>query len=206
MKTMFMSLVALFATSAFAQDGLTEIELKQDGTTADQAAAITSGNGYTEYTTKGGIVQVAFKMENIDVTGCDYILIKFAESLDSKWDVSFYNGQGFVSTSNPNNAENPGTVSMNADRTEMTYELPDGMTTLPQICLLAVFKDSDILTAKVVGVYKHTAASSPVASVNVEKAEVSAIYNAAGKKVNELQTGINIIKMTDGSVKKVLVK
>ena len=33
-----------------------------------------------------------------------------------------------------------------------------------------------------------------------------AIYNLAGSRVNNLTKGINIVKMSDGSVKKVLVK
>ena len=41
---------------------------------------------------------------------------------------------------------------------------------------------------------------------NVEAATPVAIYNISGARVNQITKGINIIKMSDGSVKKVLVK
>lgn len=39
-----------------------------------------------------------------------------------------------------------------------------------------------------------------------EEASVSAIYSASGAKLNAMQKGLNIIKMSNGSVKKVMVK
>lgn len=41
---------------------------------------------------------------------------------------------------------------------------------------------------------------------NTEKATVAAIYNAAGVQVKELVKGINIVKMSDNTVKKIFVK
>ena len=40
----------------------------------------------------------------------------------------------------------------------------------------------------------------------VEAATPVAIYNISGTRVNKASKGINIVKMSDGSVKKVLVK
>lgn len=197
MKTLFLGLVAMFATSAFAQDGL--IEIKQDqGTQYDTftRTSMTEKDGYTEYVATDHL-QVAFKMmgDDVDVKGCDYLLIKFAEAVPAGWNVSVWDGQ-----------ENQ---ALTEGITEWKYEIPADIQEsgkLPQICILTIYDPCTYpLTLKVVGVYKHSTASA-ISSINIDKAEVSAIYNAAGKKQNELQSGINIVKMTDGTVKKVLVK
>ncbi|MBR4591374.1 MAG: hypothetical protein IKO36_12085 [Bacteroidaceae bacterium] len=41
---------------------------------------------------------------------------------------------------------------------------------------------------------------------SIEAAGIECIYNITGAKINQIQQGVNLIKMTDGSVKKVLVK
>ncbi|MCQ2258176.1 MAG: hypothetical protein MJZ41_09340 [Bacteroidaceae bacterium] len=42
--------------------------------------------------------------------------------------------------------------------------------------------------------------------VAASKTAASAIYNAAGARINKLQKGLNIVRMADGSVKKIMVK
>ncbi len=53
---------------------------------------------------------------------------------------------------------------------------------------------------------KNHAAVVTAISNTAASATASAIYNASGAKVSKLQKGINIVKMSDGSVKKMLVK
>jgi hypothetical protein len=48
------------------------------------------------------------------------------------------------------------------------------------------------------------ASVKPIESVG--KATVKAIYTLNGTKVNSLQHGINIVKMSDGTVRKVMTK
>lgn len=45
-----------------------------------------------------------------------------------------------------------------------------------------------------------------IAGVTTAKPATAAIYNAAGARINKLQKGLNIVRMADGSIKKVLVK
>jgi hypothetical protein len=45
-----------------------------------------------------------------------------------------------------------------------------------------------------------------IADVDSNDNTPAAIYNISGAKVNALQKGINIVKMTDGTVRKVFVK
>lgn len=48
--------------------------------------------------------------------------------------------------------------------------------------------------------------ATSISSTNTTETSISAIYSASGARINTLQKGVNIIKMSDGSVKKVLVK
>lgn len=48
--------------------------------------------------------------------------------------------------------------------------------------------------------------ATSISSTNATETSISAIYSASGARINTLQKGVNIIKMSDGSVKKVLVK
>ncbi|MBQ0022719.1 MAG: hypothetical protein KBT29_05725, partial [Prevotellaceae bacterium] len=54
-------------------------------------------------------------------------------------------------------------------------------------------------------VKNHAAVVTAISNTTVS-ATASAIYNASGAKVSKLQKGMNIVKMSDGSVKKMLVK
>ena len=55
---------------------------------------------------------------------------------------------------------------------------------------------------------KNGTSVSGVASLagNAVEATVVARYNAAGQRVDHVQKGLNILKMSDGSVRKVIVK
>lgn len=67
------------------------IEIPQIGTDAGMARE--EGDGYTGYTASS-IIQVAYKMENVDVSGCDFVVVKFAEPVpNSGWWLSFWPGQ-----------------------------------------------------------------------------------------------------------------
>lgn len=48
--------------------------------------------------------------------------------------------------------------------------------------------------------------TTSLSDVEVAESEISAIYDLTGKKYETMQPGINLVKMTDGSVKKVIVK
>lgn len=54
--------------------------------------------------------------------------------------------------------------------------------------------------------YLGTAVPTAIDSVATDHAQAVKIYTVDGRQVNEMQRGINIIKMSDGKVRKVLVK
>lgn len=112
----------------------------------------TTTDGVTTYTTNA-TYNLAFKMTNIDVTDCDYILIKFAEAVPSGWSVGFWSGQS--------------NVSVPAGSTEYRIDIPtdngeesmlNASGQLNQICLLRLYwgeGDAPVIQAKVEGVYLH---------------------------------------------------
>ena len=112
---------------------------------------------YTEYTSTGD-VQLAFKMENIDVTGCDYIIIDFYEPVASGWNIAFWG----ISGPDGVKAIPAGTQTLNfkltekLGDTEATYE-QDGKTILKEITMLDLWGATHPLVAKVKGIYKHKA-------------------------------------------------
>ena len=52
--------------------------------------------------------------------------------------------------------------------------------------------------------YLGTETPTAVSSVNAAASEVKEVYNAAGVRTNGMRSGVNIVKMSDGSVKKVV--
>jgi len=53
--------------------------------------------------------------------------------------------------------------------------------------------------------FDETTVPSSIFSASIE-AQVSSIFSASGAKLSSMQKGLNIVKMTDGSIKKVLIK
>jgi len=122
------------------------VEIPQErGNDSFTRTSLVKWKDYNTYTASGNL-NIAFKMTDIDVAGCDYILIKFAEPVESGWYVAFWNGQDVSK------------VSENAS--EYKYVFADDEKcaivngVLPQICMMTFF-DGTKPSAKVVGVYKH---------------------------------------------------
>ena len=170
-------------------EGGTLIEIPQDqGTKYDNftRTQMSTADGVTTYTANGDL-QVAFKMMDIDVTDCDYVIVKFAEPVPSGWNIAFWEGQD----SKP----------INAGDTEYKFELEPSMMAsgrLPQICVLTLWGISSPITLKVTGAYKHStkedATSLSAVSTNAESV---AYYTLSGTRIGKPSKGINIVKMTD---------
>lgn len=126
---------------------LIEIAQSQSPQISDGAtrATVVEGDGYTQYTTDGNVC-VIVKMYDVDVTGCDYVVIKFAEPIPSGIRAAFW-----AQTSQDN-------VELDAGITEYKYvfandtkcAIQNGI--LPQITLLTLWNAQ---TVKISGIYKH---------------------------------------------------
>ena len=121
------------------------IEIPQTGT--DKGMTVEEGDGYTGYTASSSI-QVAYKMENVDVAGCDFVVVKFADPVpNSGWWLSFWPGQQ--------------TTDLPKGVSEYVYKLSESDMSsgvLPQCTLLTGWgKPSHQI--KVAGVYKVPAQS-----------------------------------------------
>jgi|GEM_PF-1328545 len=125
-------------------------------------AELVEGEEYNTYTVNGDL-QIAFKMMNVDVKDCDYVVIKFAEPVAAGWKLAFWSNQDLVDV--PEGA------------TEFKYVFADdpkcGVVdgVLPQICMMTFFGGFTApLEAKVVGIYKHIAGVADA----IEEVEVAA--------------------------------
>lgn len=159
-------------------DGLVEIAQSQ-GKDLDTftRAELVEGEGYNTYTVNGDL-NIAIKMMNIDVKGCDYIVIKFAEPVAAGWHLAFWSNQDLV--------------DVPAGATEFKYVFADdpkcGVSAdgiLPQICMMTFFGGFQApLVAKVEGIYKHV---EPVHTWNFTKWSEATVANlkadAAASKV-----------------------
>ena len=159
-------------------DGLVEIAQSQ-GKDLDNftRAELVEGEGYNTYTVNGDL-NIAIKMMNIDVKGCDYIVIKFAEPVAAGWHLAFWSNQDLV--------------DVPAGATEFKYVFADdpkcGVSAdgiLPQICMMTFFGGFQApLVAKVEGIYKHV---EPVHTWNFTKWSEATVANlkadAAASKV-----------------------
>lgn len=159
-------------------DGLVEIAQSQ-GKDLDTftRAELVEGEGYNTYTVNGDL-NIAIKMMNIDVKGCDYVVIKFAEPVAAGWHLAFWSNQDLV--------------DVPAGATEFKYVFADdpkcGVSAdgiLPQICMMTFFGGFQApLVAKVEGIYKHV---EPVHTWNFTKWSEATVANlkadAAASKV-----------------------
>lgn len=139
-----------------AQDETNLTEITQENVeTGFTAATKTDGEGYTTYTATGTL-QFAIKTLDVDVTGCDYVIIKFAEGVPQGWVVAFWND---------NTTESIPTGATEYKLTFAQDPHPDKRTsanTLDQITLMTTpFGTVDNPSVvKVIGVYKHTEVQS----------------------------------------------
>ena len=152
------------------------------------------GDKYNTYTAHGDL-NIAFKMMNIDVTDCDYVIIKFAEPVAAGWHLAFWSNQDLV--------------DVPAGATEFKYVFAEdpkcGIQNgiLPQICMMTFFGGFEApLTAKVTGIYKHRNPSTKIDGMNNSAADDGAIYNLRGQKVENTQKKGLYIK----NGKKIIVK
>ena len=165
------------------------IEIAQDqGKTLDtfERAELVEGSDYNTYTANNNLV-IAFKMVNIDVNNCDYVVIKFAEPVAAGWHLAFWSNQDLV--------------DVEAGATEYKYifandpkcGIQDGI--LPQICMMTFFGGFQApLVAKVTGVYKHLkGVADKIDGITGNLFDDGAIYNLRGQKVEgKLKPGLYI--------------
>lgn len=131
------------------EEGLVEITQSQGKDLDDfTRAELVEGEGYNTYTVNGDL-NIAIKMMNLDVKGCDYVVIKFAEPVAAGWHLAFWSNQDLV--------------DVPAGATEFKYVFADdpncGVSAdgvLPQICMMTFFGGFQApLVAKIEGIYKH---------------------------------------------------
>ena len=170
-------------------DGLVEIAQSQ-GKDLDTftRAELVEGEGYNTYTVNGDL-NIAIKMMNIDVKGCDYIVIKFAEPVAAGWHLAFWSNQDLV--------------DVPAGATEFKYVFADdpkcGVSAdgiLPQICMMTFFGGFQApLVAKVEGIYKHV---EPVHTWNFTKWSEATVANLKADAAASKLTGwSDVEKKTD---------
>lgn len=118
--------------------------------------AMEAANGYTLYTATGDL-QIAFKMLDIDIKDCDYVVIKFAEAVKGGWKVAWHEGQDLD--------------DIPAGSTEVKITPTEAMIAagkLPQLTMMTFFGTATPLTAKVKGVYKHSITNSGIDKVTTD--------------------------------------
>ena len=156
-----------------------------------------AGDEYTTYTASGDL-QIAMKMMDVDVKDCDYVLIKFAEPVKGGWHAAFWSGTD--------------TMEVPAGTTDFKFELEPSMLqtgVLPQLCLMTLWGAPNPLVAKVSGVYKHSTIDVPDSVKNLQCDVVNgnvACYSLSGLHLDSPAKGINIVRQSDGIVKKLIVK
>lgn len=128
------------------------IEIDQDqGWDLDnyERSDLVEGSGYSTYTANADLT-IAFKMMNVDVSNCDYILIKFAEPVAAGWHLGFWSTQDLVEI--PEGA----TEYKYVFAKDPNCSISDGI--LSQICMMTYLGGYEApLIAKVEGIYKHEA-------------------------------------------------
>ena len=154
--------VGLEAEEEEIDPNLIEIAQSQSPQISDGAtrATVVEGDGYTQYTTDGDVC-VIVKMYDVDVTDCDYVVIKFAEPIPSGIRAAFW-----AQTSLDN-------VELDAGISAYKYVFANDTNCaiqngiLPQITLLTLWNAQ---TVKISGIYKHLA-EEPDAIDAIETAE-----------------------------------
>ncbi|MCR5472344.1 MAG: hypothetical protein K6F02_04205, partial [Prevotella sp.] len=157
-------------------------------------ATLAEGAGYNTYTANADLT-VAFKMFDIDVKDCDYVVVKFAEPVPAGWSIAFWSKTGNKC------------VDIPAGQLEYKYEfakdnecaIANGI--LPQICVLTLWGAQKPLVMKVEGIYKHKVpVVDGINSIAAER-QNGVIFNMNGQKVDKARKGMYII-----NGKKVVIK
>ena len=145
------------------EDGLVEIPQSQGQEYDDFARAeLVEGEEYNTYTVNDDLT-IAIKMMDVDVEGCDYVVVKFAEPVAAGWKLAFWSNQDLVDV--PEGATEFKYVFAEDPKCGVT----DGI--LPQICMMTFFGGYEKpLVAKVVGIYKHQAEGDPTAIKKIDTA------------------------------------
>ena len=124
-------------------------------------ATLVEGEEYNTYTANADLT-IAYKMPNVDVKDCDYVIVKFAEPVAAGWHLAFWSGQDLV--------------AVPAGSTEYKYVFAEDVNcgvkdgVLPQICMMTFFGGFTApLEAKVTGVYKHFIGTELAQEINVER-------------------------------------
>ena len=165
-KLLFAVLTALFSFG-FANAQANLIEIPQDqGKSLDDFArtAFVEGDDYNTYTASADL-QVAFKMYDIDVQGCDYVVVKFAEPVAAGWCIAFWAQGGTDNVAIPEGATEYKYVFADDEKCAVANDV------LPQICMLTLWGAEKPLVAKVSGIYKHKApaANELEQTLNIER-------------------------------------
>ena len=163
------------------------IEIPQDqgiGLDTNPRAEFEEGDEFNTYTATEDLT-VAFKMLNIDVKDCDYVVVKFAEPIPEGWVIAFWKGLD--------------NVAIPAGSTEYKYVFADDDNCaiendiLPQICVLTLWGAQKPLTVKVTGVYKHRVGTTKINDFAREEMDNAPIFNLRGQKVEgALKPGLYI--------------
>jgi hypothetical protein len=164
------------------------IEIAQDqGKDLDNftRTELVEGEKYNTYTANGDL-NIAMKMEKLDVTDCDYLIIRFAEPVAAGWHLAFWSGQDLTDVAE-------GTM-------EYKYVFADDPKcgvqngVLPQICMMTFFGGFQApLTAKVLGIYKHQIGGDVSVPAIAWSEDSDVIYNLRGQKVTgTLKPGLYI--------------
>ncbi|MBQ3925373.1 MAG: hypothetical protein II706_00140, partial [Bacteroidaceae bacterium] len=159
------------------EEGLILIPQSQGKEYDDFARAeLVEGEDYNTYTVNADLT-IAIKMMDVDVEGCDYVLVRFAEPVAAGWKIAFWNSQELV--------------DIPAGETEFKYEFAndplghcdvvDGI--LPQICMMTFFGGYEApLVAKVVGIYKHKiGGEDAIEKINVASQKANGKYFQNGQ-------------------------
>ena len=148
------------------------------------------GDEYNTYTAHGDL-NIAIKMMDVDVEGCDYVVIKFAEPVAAGWNLAFWSNQDLVEV--PEGITEFKYVFANDPNCGVSA---DGI--LPQICMMTFFGAPETLDAKVVGIYKHQVDADAIANIKTPAQKAAGKffkdgqvyilkngvkYNVAGQKV-----------------------
>ena len=120
------------------------VEIPQSVSDGDPATKEVN-SGYTQYS--GGEINVAIKVLNVDVTGADYVTIKFAEPVNSSiWKVAYNGVQGTEAWNDIPSGATEFVIPI-----EGTQYAETGI--LPEITLMTAW--GTVTPIKVKGVYKH---------------------------------------------------
>jgi hypothetical protein len=142
-----------FTVEAAAEEVLDPdlVEIPQDqGKTLDTfaRAELVEGESYNTYTANEDLT-VAFKMYDIDVKNCDYVVVKFAEPVPAGWNIAFWAQGGTDNVAIPEGATEYKYIFAEDEKCAIKDDV------LPQICVLTLWGAQKPLVMKVKGIYKH---------------------------------------------------